>query len=102
MTNLKINLTLYKRIWFTNKVKNCLDFLLPVEECDCSSFVPLQDSLEPPLKEMESGISFYNTLHCEINIKTGDGLNFKIAPYQVGWFLSKLNENPCAFCFCFK
>lgn len=42
----------------------------------------IEDSLEPPLKEMESGISFYNTLHCEINIKTGDGLNFKIAPYQ--------------------
>lgn len=59
-----------------------MDFLLRVEECDCSSFVPLQDSLEPPLKEMESGISFYNTLHCEITIKTGDGLNFKIAPYQ--------------------
>lgn len=42
----------------------------------------IEDSLEPPLKEMESGVTFYNTLHCEITIKMGESLNFKIAPYQ--------------------
>lgn len=42
----------------------------------------IEDSLEPPLKAMESGVTFYNTLHCEITIKMGDSLNFKIAPYQ--------------------
>lgn len=42
----------------------------------------IEDSLEPPLKAMESGVTFYNTLHCEITIKMGDNHNFKIAPYQ--------------------
>lgn len=53
---------------------------LPISKFD----VLLQDSLEPPLKAMESGVTFYNTLHCEITIKMGDNHNFKIAPYQVG------------------
>ena len=47
----------------------------------------LKANLESPLKETESGVTFYNTLHCDIDIKIKN-LNhiLHIAPYQVGLY----------------
>ncbi|XP_062569740.1 solute carrier family 15 member 1-like isoform X2 [Saccostrea cucullata] len=43
--------------------------------------IKIEASLESPLKSTESGVSFYNALHCDINVKMGE-LSYKIPPYQ--------------------
>ncbi|XP_078323606.1 peptide transporter family 1-like isoform X4 [Crassostrea virginica] len=43
----------------------------------------IEANLESPLKETESGVTFYNTLHCDIDIKMKNlNHNLHIAPYQ--------------------
>ncbi|XP_056012764.1 solute carrier family 15 member 2-like isoform X2 [Ostrea edulis] len=48
--------------------------------------IKIEENTESHLKYAESGVSFYNTLHCDINVKMGDVLNSKIAPYQKGGY----------------
>ena len=54
----------------------------------------LKANLESPLKETESGVTFYNTLHCDIDIKMKNlNHNLHIAPYQVGLYRLRHQHN---------